>query len=124
MGPILASKTLSACSKRRVKVIMEKYRHADGRSEVEFDKDTGDGRTNGQRADRAMKAVATWSGEEMKNDDLSTHIQDLLTDLMHLSRRSGIAFDQILSEAREQHTEERVGGFATEGDYSPPNSLN
>jgi hypothetical protein len=103
---------------------MEKYRHADGRPEVEFDKDTGDGRTNGQRADRALKAVATWAGDEMGNDELSTHVADLLTDLMHLCRREGIAFSLSLSNGLDQHKEERVGGFATDGDYFPLNGLN
>jgi hypothetical protein len=98
---------------------MKEFRHAKNSPDVEWDQDTGDGTTNGQRADRALTAVRAWAAAEMDNVELSTQIADLLVDMMHLCRREGIDFDKGLFNARMHHSEERKGGFATEDNRSP-----
>lgn len=98
---------------------MKKLRHAKNCHDVEWDVDTGDGRTNGQRANRALNAVRAWAAAEMDHVELSTQIANLLVDMMHLCRREGIDFDEGLFNARMHHSEEREGGFATEDVRAP-----
>lgn len=65
------------------------------------------GITNGDRAERAERAVIEWLGTDGKDDTYRTHIQDLLCDLMHLCDRDRLDFNSILDMARRCQEDER-----------------
>ena len=63
--------------------------------------------TNGQRADRAGKALTTYIGWDRRDPTNEMHLQDLLCDLMHLAHRDRINFGAVLASAEVCHIEER-----------------
>lgn len=65
------------------------------------------GQTNGKRANRALRAVMAWLGEDHPDDTIEAHIQDLLCDLHHLCDREKLDIDDILDSAKRCHGDER-----------------
>lgn len=65
--------------------------------------------TNANRAEYAESALvkyATDKGLIIGGESMETALNDILTDLMHLARLSGLDFDASLESARHMHGEE------------------
>ena len=58
--------------------------------------------TNSERTAAALKAIKVHSakGSDGPNEEVATHLGDLLTDLMHMSNELGLDFDERLESAR------------------------
>lgn len=62
---------------------------------------------NLDRAEWAHKACDTFAAAtNMRDEELCTVMQDLLTDLMHLARFKNLDFEQILTWARGNFQED------------------
>lgn len=62
------------------------------------------GRTNGQRAVAAERALDGWRKGDQKDE---ADLQDLLSDLMHLAHRERVDFDAALERAKFNFEEEK-----------------
>lgn len=55
----------------------------------------------------------TWIGEGLAGSDVPEAMSQIMTDVMHICRREGIALDDIIAESRRQVEVERgVSGVA------------
>lgn len=78
--------------------------------DVGWNKDYGGGRTNGERADMALKALRlTTDYNDTVENDIETYAGDLIANLMHLCRRERIDFDSVVDRGRMHHDAERRG---------------
>lgn len=64
--------------------------------DLDIDHSDGHAPNNGDRAERAYKALETWIGTDQRDDTDQTALQDLLGDLMHLAHRDGLDFNHAL----------------------------
>ena len=67
----------------------------------------GNGNTNGTRAERAMRAVTSYIGEDRPDETPETHIQDMLCDLHHLCDREKIDISELIRVVRATYEDER-----------------
>lgn len=68
-----------------------------------------DGRTNIQRANRALAGITAYAeagGPEDVNEPVHYIVSDFLTDLMHLCRMNGLDFERLTERARGNHDAE------------------
>ena len=66
--------------------------------------------SNGKRADKGKEAVALIADEDIDvPEELCTYMGDLIADLMHLARREGIPWSEVLRKGRMHHDAERAG---------------
>lgn len=80
--------------------------------------------TNRQRAAWAERALDTFTREtyggrsasDLRRDDRTTAIYDLVTDLLHYARLNRVKADDILANARRQYDHESAFRFDQETD--------